>query len=137
MSTADDSQALSWFIIVVTFAAMYAGIRTCRRDTTRSQFWLGLIGYFAVAYLITFLMEAMFSGDASLVGVAIGIEILVVVVLGFAWGQLSASRTLNMGYRQNMAWITLIPILGVLWLGIAKTGHAKGPEHQDDKSEQI
>jgi len=113
------SLALSMLFLVLPFGAMYAGVRTSEWDVLRSTYWFGLIGLLVTSRISDAAVTEGFSQVQSPIAVlgSFGALLLLITVLMFYWGRLCAGRAINAGRNRQWAWITLLPIVGWVWLG--------------------
>ena len=123
----------------VMLGSMYAGIRTSHWNTPRLMYWLGVVSIAVISSFSSLLTEEVFSNETSgmgVVSIAAIIDLIVTGLFGFYWGMLAAGRAINMGRSRNFGWISVIPLIGILWLGIAGPGAPKAPDNKDDKPAQ-
>lgn len=113
------SLALSMLFLVVPFGAMYVGVRTSKWDVLRRTYWFGLIGLLVASRLGDAAVNEGLSQVQSpaVVLASFGALLLLMTALMFFWGRLCAGRAINAGRNRQWAWITLLPIVGWLWLG--------------------
>lgn len=109
------------FIFLIGYlVSFYMGAQNSAMDTTRSTYWVATIATLVIGKIIGSVFEQFYIKQETEYGVYLGIalQLTAICVLGYFWAQFCAGRARNAGREKKWAWIVLIPVAGIIWLGV-------------------
>lgn len=111
------------FIFLIGYlVSFYIGVLNSSMDTTRSTFWVSTIAALVGGKVIESVSEQFYNKQDTEFGFYLGmaLQLIAICVLVYFWAQFCAGRARNAGREKKWAWIALVPVAGIIWLGVVQ-----------------
>jgi uncharacterized membrane protein YhaH (DUF805 family) len=106
--------------IVKSTSTCLGKFATFKGRASRSELW-----YFYLAYILFYLLLTVIAGEVGDVSLGLAILLLPTIVLGIPLVAVTVRRLHDIGKSGWWYWITMIPLVGVVWIIVLLATGAK------------